>query len=77
MKYWLRPERGRRRITQRKRATHRCAYCGCRFTGDGERRSTLDHRIPKSRGGKGGANLVPACLSCNQKKADQIWPVKY
>jgi len=47
----------------KKRKTKFCYYCG-------DPASTMDHKIPKSKGGGGGANLVPACLRCNQMKAD-------
>lgn len=42
-----------------------CYYCGCEVTLDN---STLDHLIPRSKGGKGGNNLVLSCYSCNHKK---------
>jgi 5-methylcytosine-specific restriction endonuclease McrA len=41
-----------------------CAYCGCR-----PEKVTLDHVIPKAKGGTTDrANLVPACSSCNVSK---------
>ena len=44
---------------------HVCAYCGGRAT-------TKDHVLPKSRGGSSGwTNLVAACVTCNQRKADR------
>ena len=43
---------------------NKCFYCGT----DGEF-LTIDHCIPKSRGGSNSiANLVPACRSCNGSK---------
>lgn len=38
------------------------------------RRATLDHVIPRSKGGREFAesNLVVACFSCNQKKKDNL-----
>jgi len=43
-----------------------CQYCGDKFR---HSQLTLDHVIPKSRGGLGGwENLVTACMCCNQKK---------
>nr|WP_295662232.1 HNH endonuclease signature motif containing protein [Polymorphobacter sp.] len=40
-----------------------CAYCGS------VERLTLDHVIPRILGGSDdGANLVPACRSCNSSK---------
>lgn len=46
-----------------------CHYCGV-VEGD-----TLDHIIPKSKGGRRQDwNLVPACMPCNQEKADRVLP---
>ncbi|OIN58926.1 HNH endonuclease [Arsenicibacter rosenii] len=48
-----------------KRDGHRCQYCGT--TED----LTLDHVMPKSRGGKTNwDNLTTACKRCNSKKGD-------
>ena len=48
-----------------KRDKHKCQYCGC--TKD----LTIDHIIPKSRGGQDTwENLVVACSYCNTKKGD-------
>ncbi|NBC15944.1 MAG: HNH endonuclease [Bacteroidetes bacterium] len=44
----------------------RCQYCGSRD------RLTVDHVMPKSRGGKDTwENLVAACTSCNNRKGDR------
>ena len=44
----------------------RCAYCGRRYK---RRRLTVDHVIPRSRGGADNAsNKVLACRSCNEHK---------
>jgi 5-methylcytosine-specific restriction endonuclease McrA len=41
-----------------------CAYCGCE-----PEKITLDHVIPKAKGGMTDrANLVPACACCNVSK---------
>lgn len=40
-----------------------CAYCGSPA-------AVFDHVIPRSRGGWGGSNLVPACRACNTSKRD-------
>jgi len=40
-----------------------CYYCG-------DAAQSVDHQIPRSRGGQRGANLVPACHRCNQMKSD-------
>lgn len=51
-----------------KRDDYRCRFCG-RKGGD---ELTIDHVIPTSRGGHPTkkANLVTACLRCNQRKAN-------
>jgi hypothetical protein len=42
----------------------RCIYCGCRS-------ESIDHVLPKSRGGPSvNENCVPACLACNGRKGD-------
>ena len=44
----------------------RCWYCGC--TPD---ELTVDHAKPRSRGGRNfDDNLLPACLPCNNEKAN-------
>lgn len=49
-----------------KRDNHQCVYCGSK------KDLTLDHVIPKSRGGKNDwFNLVASCSKCNLKKADR------
>ncbi len=49
-----------------------CQYCGKK---DYYRKMTLDHVIPKSRGGpKTWLNLVTSCASCNQRKGDKTPP---
>ena len=43
-----------------------CAYCEARA-------ETLDHVVPRSRGGRHEwANVVAACRSCNHRKADRL-----
>jgi len=49
-----------------KRDQHQCVYCGSR------KNLTLDHVLPRSRGGSNDwANLVTCCLSCNLKKGNR------
>lgn len=44
-----------------------CAYCGIKI-----KRPTLDHIIPRSKGGKTSfENVVTCCSSCNSKKSDR------
>lgn len=58
--------RGFRGILERDK--HICQYCGP----DGPRATTIDHVIPRSRGGGSNpGNLVACCFRCNQKKADR------
>jgi len=44
-----------------------CFYCG-------GQPNSVDHMIPRSRGGKGGENLVPCCSPCNQMKGCMTVP---
>ena len=49
----------------RARDGHRCAYCGASAT-------TIDHVLPRSRGGRNTwLNTVAACGGCNQRKGDR------
>ena len=51
------------------RDDHQCQYCSKYFS---RSELTLDHVIPKSRGGqKTWDNLVACCTPCNQKKGDR------
>ena len=50
-----------------KRDKHQCQYCGKRSVS-----LTLDHVIPRVRGGKDTwENLVCACVKCNNKKGNR------
>lgn len=45
-----------------------CQYCGEKFS---HKQLTLDHVVPVSKAGpKSWTNVVAACRSCNQRKAD-------
>ena len=51
-----------------KRDSHTCQYCGARFGP-----VTIDHVIPKVRGGEDTwENLVCACVKCNNKKGNRL-----
>ena len=50
-----------------RRDNHRCQFCGASSN------LTIDHIIPKSRGGEDTwENLTTACIKCNNKKGDRI-----
>jgi 5-methylcytosine-specific restriction endonuclease McrA len=49
----------------------RCHYCGCELHPFWT--FTIDHLIPKSRGGTNAIeNLVAACPDCNHAKGDSL-----
>jgi len=51
------------------RDKNQCQYCANYFTDD---KLTMDHVMPKSRGGDNSwENLVAACKKCNQKKGSR------
>ncbi len=51
------------------RDNYQCQYCGNNFM---KHQLTLDHVIPKSRGGlKSWENLSSCCVPCNQKKGNK------
>ena len=51
------------------RDEYTCQYCGTR---PGASQLTLDHVLPKSRGGqKTWENIVTACKQCNQRKGNR------
>jgi len=48
-----------------RRDSNRCGYCG-------KSANTIDHVLPKSRGGKDTwENLIACCLRCNNVKGDK------
>jgi 5-methylcytosine-specific restriction endonuclease McrA len=60
-----------RRISRRvlfARDGWQCAYCG-----SGSNRLTLDHVVPRSRGGASDwENVVTSCAPCNHRKGDRL-----
>lgn len=62
------PYRGRVPLTRAAlmlRDNHRCVYCGARA-------ETIDHVLPRSRGGPHTwENCVACCTKCNHRKADK------
>jgi len=68
LKYIKHQTRGLRANRNRiyKRDGFECVYCGSK------KELTLDHVIPKSRGGKNDwTNLVTSCFKCNLKKSNR------
>ncbi len=52
------------------RDRHRCQYCG---TTRAAEELTLDHVLPRSRGGPTNwSNIVVSCFRCNSRKADRM-----
>ena len=52
-----------------KRDHYTCQYCGAQ---PGSEELTIDHVLPRSRGGVSSwANCVLACMACNKRKADR------
>ena len=64
-------EAHRRKITRRAvlaRDSWTCQYCGSTKSG-----LTVDHVIPRSRGGESvWENIVAACASCNRRKGNRL-----
>lgn len=60
---WKIPRVSRREVLRRDKQT--CQYCGSK------KNLTLDHVIPRSKGGKHGwDNVVTACQRCNSRKGN-------
>ncbi|MBW4617644.1 MAG: HNH endonuclease [Desmonostoc vinosum HA7617-LM4] len=64
-RHWKVPPVNRREVL--KRDNHTCQYCGS------TKRLTLDHVIPRSKGGQHcWDNVVTACEKCNSVKSDRL-----
>lgn len=62
---WKVPPVNRREVLRRD--NHACQYCGSR------KQLTLDHVVPRSKGGTHTwDNVVAACSGCNSRKGDRI-----
>jgi 5-methylcytosine-specific restriction endonuclease McrA len=63
------PHRNRVPLTRAalmRRDNYRCAYCG-------HKAETIDHVLPRSRGGQHTwENCVASCTTCNHRKADRL-----
>lgn len=52
------------------RDNNQCQYCGCK---PGSKELTIDHVLPRSKGGKTvWDNVVLACAPCNSKKGSKL-----
>ena len=71
MLYYVRRARKRVALTKKNvllRDDYTCAYCVTR----GNREMTVDHVVPRSRGGRSvWENLVACCTACNARKRDR------
>jgi 5-methylcytosine-specific restriction endonuclease McrA len=72
MRYVRIPRDVHRRKISRKavlaRDAYTCQYCGAQASG-----LTVDHVIPRSRGGQSvWENIVASCAPCNRKKGDRL-----
>ena len=68
------PVGGKRIMKLAHRDGWQCAYCGVEtcFTGRDGPKATVDHVVPKSKGGLDHlSNCVVACDACNSAKGDQ------
>jgi 5-methylcytosine-specific restriction endonuclease McrA len=64
-----REQSGMRRLRIYMRDKFRCQYCGEKM---GVAELTLDHIMPRSRGGDNSpVNIVTACMACNSRKSDR------
>ena len=55
-----------------RRDNHHCMYCGCKVSDKPGYEGTIDHILPKSRGGETTwTNCVLSCITCNSQKADR------
>jgi 5-methylcytosine-specific restriction endonuclease McrA len=70
LSYWVKRPHPRVKLTRREvfaRDRHTCQYCG-----KAGRELTLDHVVPKHRGGRHEwENLVAACRACNHRKGSK------
>jgi 5-methylcytosine-specific restriction endonuclease McrA len=73
LRYFSGMQRRKVRFSRRnifRRDDFTCQYCGRQLP---ERELSLDHVVPRSRGGKSTwDNLVVACLKCNDRKASRL-----
>ena len=64
-----REQSGSKRLRIYMRDKFRCQYCGEKKNVDG---LTLDHILPRSRGGDNSpVNVVTACVACNNRKGNR------
>ena len=64
-----REQSGMKRLRIYMRDKFRCQYCGDK---QGVNELTLDHILPRSRGGDNSpVNVVTACVECNNRKANR------
>ena len=68
-----RPSRRARRNRLAARAQYRCEYCRCPQGVSSSQVFSIEHIVPKARGGTDGlANLALACEGCNNPKGTKV-----
>lgn len=68
---WIRPAK---RFAIYLRDGFCCQYCGTDLEGAAAEEVTLDHLVPRIKGGSNAENnLVTACRSCNSSRQDRPW----
>lgn len=68
---WIRPAK---RLAIYHRDGVRCVWCKRRPKGIGADLFTLDHLIPRLKGGSNDPdNVVTSCLGCNRRRGDRPW----
>lgn len=54
------------------RDCYQCQYCGWKASAGQRERLTLDHVVPRAKGGGNSwTNLVACCVKCNNRKGDR------
>ena len=71
----MRGKKSKRNKTIWKKSNGVCAHCGNKLYGG--RNQTIDHVLPRSRGGGfDQRNLMPLCRKCNKLKMSELIDIK-
>ena len=67
----MRAPKGRQQQQQQQQHSHRDSHI-CQYCGHGDDTLSIDHVVPRSRGGTDSwENVATACLPCNVRKANR------